>query len=239
MKDLNKLSALELAAQLDYWQKHKPRIHNRNKLFEYCWELSRRVVSTVTLPPWTPNEIEDFIIFIAEEMYLLVLNRDNVGNHYYYFRKGIKGYIEDWCKLESKQSLTYNDKANIYHNPAAALRHTPFDMETILDKDYTSELVEKLWKDVQQCIRYSTVYKNGVDRVNARISMSLSIKYGKFVSFRLGSEEAAVTRYLYNKFKVAFQKLLSETHQCVLSDAQYLAYIACEIRGDFDNDEET
>ena len=239
MSEFSKLSALQLAAQLDYWQKHKPRTHNRGSLFECCWELSKRVVSSSNLPPWEVAEVEDFTVFVAEEMYLLVLSRDDIGNYYYYFKKGFKGYIEDWCKLESKQSLTYNEKANIYHNPTAALRHTPFDMETILDKDYTSELVEKLWKDVQQCIRYSSVYKNGVARVNARITMSLSIKYGKFVPFRLSEEDAAVTRYLYNKFKVAFQKLISDTHQCVLSDAQYLAYIACEIRGDFDNEEET
>lgn len=238
MLNLANETAFTLSKQIAYWQKHKPRAKNKEILFEYCLELSKRVVAKSNLPPWTPQEIDDFIIYVAEEMYFTVCNRDDIGNYFSYFRKCIIGLIGDWCKLESKEMNMYNDKANIYHNPGAALRYTPFDLEAAFDKDFTADLVKRLCTDVQQCIRYSRVYTNGVSRLNARISMSLSIKYGRFVSFRQSEEDAAATRYLYNKFRLAFQKLVNETHQCVLSDEHYLAYIACQIRGDFDDDKE-
>ena len=70
------------------------------------------------------------------------------------------------------------------------------------------------------------------------MSINLSIKYGKFISFRLEENDSAMCRFLYNKFRSAFQKIVTDNHESVISDEQYLKYIACEIRGDFDESEE-
>lgn len=237
MIDMSKENAETLALRLNSWQKEKPKTEaDKSEVYDICYNLALRIVSHNHSLGLSSTDRQDFTIFLAEEIYMLVITRDNIGDHYNYVNKIVVGYLSDWYKNNCRHLELYNVKALARYDPASPLRYTPFEIEAITDKQETSQLVRNLFKELNKCVRYSNVFSNSVSRINAHVTINLSIKYGKFTNFRLNKSDESACRFLYNKFRIAFQKIVSDAHKSVISDEQYLNYIACELRGD-DEDE--
>lgn len=237
MIDMSKETIYTLADRLKQWQKRKPRTeNNKNELFACCYELADRTANHFRRIPFDGEERQNFIFFLAEEIYATVITRDDIDQYVAYINTILMRMINEYQELICIAPKAYNNKAYLFYNPERALRYTPFDMESITNTNNTVTLVRTLVNDLNKCMRYTKAFSSSVARLNARVSMNLSIKYGRFVRFRLNDSDASLCRYLYNKFKLAFQKIVSESHTTTLSNDAYLHYISMEIRGEL-NDE--
>lgn len=228
-----------LVEMLNICRERKVFYKSATHIVEMCNILARRACYIKKLPSiWTRDDIDDFICYLSEEIYILFRTRKDIPHYYNYVLVGFYGYVEGFMKLMGMDTPKYNDKATACFNPARALRHSAFDLESITNKDTTAVDVKKLFQEWNLKLQSVHIFDNPVSRSNARISIDLSLKYGKFISFRLNEHDEMMARFLYNKFRMQFQKLVDDKHRTIISDEHYLRYIACEIRGDFDDEED-
>ena len=220
---------------LDF-QAHKPKLEKtRAELYDCCYQFMARFLYRLRK---YPLDNEDMIIFFAEELYLLVMEKSHITSYLSYLDVAIPGFWESWTKFDCKEPVKNKDNLAKFYNPLAAIRYTNFDVESITDKVNSVEVLRNLVVELNKFVKHNKRFTNNVTRLNAHTSIALSIKYGEFINFRLHGKDEELCRFLYNKFRLSFVKIINDTHKSVISDEKYLSFIACEVMGVFDDEDE-
>ena len=171
-------------------------------------------------------EFEEITTYVAEELYFIAMKDYGIRSWFAYLKRCYKGFLQDWnklCNMECKKDIP------LCLDPDRALRYTPFDAYTFIDTQDTYDMLKSLYKELNQYIRTCKRFSSKIATMNAHMSIQLSLKYKKFISFRLKGKDEAICRLLFNKYRLCFSKILSTRASSILSNDQYMNIMLGEI----------
>ena len=210
----------------------------QTSLFQACVVYAKFMIKKHRNVRFMGEELPDFIIYVAEELYLKVISGNKAINYwqsalYFTFIQ----CITDYRQLFSASSVDTREDAEIIFDPRYASRYVKSsDYRTVLKADMVSEL-EKLFKGAREWINHYKGWSSKIGKMNARTSFILSVKYGHFVPFRLCNADEMMCRFVYNRFKFAFQSIIDEALEAEIIDDDRLATVSW-IQSIFANEDE-
>lgn len=211
----------------------------KEECYKVCNDFCLRYTQQKKLSVISRGYLEEFVEFFAEEVYMMiVVAKRPITNFYTYLSACEKSILRQFYDLIGEGFEANNDKLSIYHNPASALRYSPFDIQSVYEKRDTESLALSMFMKYNKWLSHSLHVGKYVHRLNVHTSFLLSIKYGKFVSFHLDEEDAIVCRFIYNKYRLEMSKLIHDTSPPIISDEMYFKHTVAEIRGDYEDDEQ-
>lgn len=183
----------------------------KTELYEYCQKFAIQFVNYHKI--CSIEEEESFSTFVAEEMYLIALKYGpNITYWVAYMDRMVSQLLKDWLIFEYGP---HNSPNNI---PIVSKRYTPQMVSESVDRVYTEELILKLFKEVNDYIRRCKRFSSKVAVLNAHMSLQLSLKYKRFINFRLNEDDERICRFLYNKYRMAVIQVLRNAQ---LAASQY------------------
>lgn len=215
----------EVAAELQRAYRATPQTEDEKEyLFLLCLRLAEMKVVGCRYCD-NKEEENEFAFVIAEELYMAIVTgkyviREVIGFLDYMMPQycGIYYKLKGWKKPESNASPKYFD-------PNHAQRISPMPVNEIIDKISTGNLVKDSWDALHKFARYYK-WENKVASRNAHLSLVMSIRRGKFVSYHLGNRDERVCRLLYNRYKLLLGDIVSAASKQVISDSDYLQSVA-------------
>lgn len=208
----------------------RQRSNRKDELAEACMVFSRQFL-IYKKAARDENQLDEMSAVMSVELYTDVINNQrNIRNLEAYMNVGYRGYIDKWrkefCATGDQKPVSNPDK---YYNVGFARRYTAADTDVVLDKIYVSEVVDNLFNEVHKFVRYYPKWSSSSASTNAHLSLVLSLRYGHFVNFRLTGNDLAITRLLYNKYRLFAAKTVASCKQSTISDQAYLSAITGEI----------
>lgn len=171
----------------------------KSELYECCLSFAERLVLIKKVCRRMDSEFESLSIYVAEEMYMLAVNKPgNVKHWISYMAKLLPQILSRWLVFEYGPYV--NERANI---PKVYRRYTPTLVAESVDRIYTQEMMMQLFKEANDYIRRCRRFSSKAAVLNAHMSLQLSLKYGRFINFRLSVEDERICRFIYNKYRTA------------------------------------
>lgn len=169
----------------------------QNKLFEACLVVAKFTISRHRCD-LSGQELEEFHMYLAEELYFLVLS----GNIKYWSTSIHYLFIDSFntfCKLFT--SKNQDPRIEPLFDPTYYERYTKCgDLQVVVRNDVSIKLLE-LFLGARNWINRYRGWSCKKARLNARMSFILSVKYGHYINFRLSSLDSDICRFVYNRFK--------------------------------------
>ena len=209
------------------------------RLAEDCMRFGELYVETMK-PFRCEEDKQSFAILLGEETYLRILKNKPIYTLMGYTRKSLPGIWELWGKYCQPY---YNDakrSQNCKYTPGLLSRCTSSESYASIDAICTIELLENLFADVNKFVTYSNQWSSRVGRLNAHVTLVLSLRNGKYTPYHLNENDSAVCRLLYNRFKYEFAKILDEVDRSLVSDRDRDLFASLEIflsNGQIQNEE--
>ena len=167
------------------------------------------------------EERDEFAVVIAEEIYMLVVEKDlDIQALGAYIDKLMPQFCGIWLRLKGWEKPQPHN-AELYYDPEHARRISPSLTTELVDKVCTGDMVKASWDALHKFIRYHR-WENSVASRNAHLSIVLSIRQDKFVSFHLNDKDSRVCRLLFNRYRLLLHDILTAVSKDVLSDSDYL-----------------
>ena len=184
---------------LELHNKHSKSEDDKICIFESSLILARYLYSKYKTPVINSSEKEDFIVFVAEEIYLFIIDSTNslYGklSFYYIYKDSIPKYL----RLFVQTSDDYRETS--LFDPCYSSRYTKCEDPSVILKTDVSNSILNSFNSIRKFIRSSNYIKSPVAKNNVKISFLLSIKYKHFISFRLSEKDESIARFVYNKFR--------------------------------------
>jgi len=167
------------------------------------------------------------VVIAAEQLYILIMSGKRYNNWFSYMCVGYGEYFDIWRSLYAYRGQKASEDDGVYM-PVLKPGYTPSDVSYVIEKIDTSRTLWSLYKELNSYLRICNRFSSKVSVLNARVSIQLSIKYNRFVNFRLSGTDLQMCRFLYNKFKREFRKLMKLSNS-ILSDSHITQLIASDI----------
>ena len=206
------------------------RSKRRDEIAEACMVFSKQFLIFKRVAK-DENEFDEITAVMAVDMYNDIINNvRNIYNLEAYMDKSYKGYVDKWrkefCATGKQQPVSNLDK---YFDVNYARRYTAADTDVVLDKIYVAEVVDNLFAEVNKFISYYPHWSSPAAGTNAHLAMVLSIRYGRFINFRLRGNDLGICRLLFNKYQLYTAKTIASCKQSTISDKAYLSALTGEI----------
>jgi hypothetical protein len=168
----------------------------------YKWFLRGKVVRNY-------QEAREISRDMAESLYLRLLdpNKENITSWLGYISSAYKRYIQEYLKFEN-QVIDTSKNADLATGIIRMSAASSIDNDSIT-QIYNNGYIESISVLIDNILNSSRFYPNTSSYNNAKISLLISLRKDKFVSFRLNEVDAMYTRMLFHVLK---DRLAIELH---------------------------
>lgn len=169
----------------------------KSELFRYCHITVEALIKMQEI--CKSEELDSLSLFAAEELYFIALKYgSNITYWISYVLKLLPQFLGSWLRFEyGPQQRSGEPILNV------SKRYTPPMVQESVDRVYTEDMIRKLFKEVNDYIRRCKRFSSKVAVLNAHMSLQLSLKYKRFINFRLNKNDERICRFLYNKYRTA------------------------------------
>lgn len=206
-----------------------PRVkRTKDRLANNCMRFAELYVERMK-PFKHPEDKQSFAILLGEETYLRVLKNKPIYNIMGYTRKSLPGIWELWGRYHNTYYNEARRAEKCEYIPGLLSRCTSSESYSAIDDLCTIELLESLFADVNKFVTYNNQWTSKVGRLNAHLTLVLSLRNGAYTPYHLNERDSALCRLLYNRFKFEFAKILDEVDRSLISDRDRDLFASLEI----------
>ena len=220
---MNKWNEYEIACELQ--RVCKAILPQSEEEKEYIFLLCLKLAEKHTRRCKYCNNVEEekeFAFLVAEEIYMLMVEkRYDIYDLNKFIEHVLPQYCGIWYRLKGWEKPAARS-SETYFDPDHARRISPPMVNEILEQIYTGDMIKASWDALHKYIRYYGKWEDKVASRNAHLSIVMSIRRGKFVSFHLNDRDKRVCRLLYNRYRMLLYDILSTVSREALSSSEYL-----------------
>ena len=214
----------------EYSKKKTLRYDDKEHIGKLCIEFARRL-TRLKKKYFNEEDFEELSQIVAEECYILIVSDKYQFNSLLaYANAAYMGWVENWLKMNGSSLYKIDEnKLAKFFNPGIIQRYENSDIDVIVDKLCTRDMLMELFLDLRTHGRRITMWTNKNAMLNARVSLMLSIERKHYVNYKLTGIDEVKCRLLYNKYKLACIKVIESSIQPKLSDVDYVNALAGDI----------
>lgn len=233
IEPVDTLNHNELSDKFAYYCSNYP---NDAENLEYCGQIIMRIAHKFVLHKYkifnSDVEREDFESIVIDKLWELVRTQYKITVCWNLLTFMTPELLQKWLR-ESKPKLIDNiDNYRVTHVDIPSFEH----VDSRIMKECLCDSVKILFKELNKIPIHNSHISSKVARTNVHISLVLSVKYDRFINFRLSGRDLVICRYAYNRFKLLLDQLLSQIEIDKIPQKRIRDSLISELRGD-DNEE--
>lgn len=145
------------------------------------------------------SDAEEVAMIMSEELYIKVLKGGSIVSWIGYIFKSYQAFIRIWRRMNSSQIIDVsfnNDLKDAIILMSSSINNT-IEYQKVIDKAY----LESIPEIIDNVVKKSRYIINTREYINARLSILLSLLYGRYISYGQCEEDKMYTNILLSIVK--------------------------------------